>query len=277
MTFQFTKMQGLGNDFVVIDATRESFALSSQTIAHMADRRFGIGFDQMLVLTPPTDKSVDFNLRIFNADGSEVGQCGNGARCIARYISNQQLSKKKHFVLQTSHSRLSLFLENDNQVLVDMGSPKFEPHDIPYSGNKVASQYSLLLDATRVEFNIVNVGNPHAVIQVKDIEEAEVLRIGRKFSTHPDFPLGTNVGFMQIISPTQIKLRVYERGAAETLACGSGACAAVVIGHRLGLLDKKVLVSQRGGDLTITWDEQKNESIMMKGPAEFVYHGDWLE
>lgn len=275
MSFRFTKMQGLGNDFVVIDATRESFALSAETIAHMADRRFGIGFDQMLVLTPPMDKNVDFNLRIFNADGSEVGQCGNGARCIARYISTQQLSKKKHLVLKTTDSCLSLFLEKDHQVLVDMGSPKFDPQEIPYLADTTTSAYSLLLDATQIEFNIVNVGNPHAVIQVKDIEKADVVGIGSKFSIHPNFPLGTNVGFMQIISPTQVKLRVYERGAAETLACGSGACAAVAIGRRLGLLDEKVQVSQRGGNLTIIWDRQK--SIKMKGPAEFVYQGEWLE
>lgn len=277
MTIPFTKMQGLGNDFVVIDATKQSFDLTSKTIQRMADRRFGIGFDQLLAIEKAKDPETDFNLRIFNADGSEVGQCGNGARCVARYIQEKQLSKKKHLILKTSHSRLSLFLEKDNQVLVDMGIPKFDPEEIPFKANQRTSQYSLQIDETSLEFGLVNIGNPHAVIQVNDVENADVLGIGAKLSTHPNFPVGTNVGFMQIINPSEIKLRVFERGAAETFACGSGACAAVAIGRQLGSMEEKVQVFQRGGQLSISWTGQEKDSIRMKGPAEFVYHGQWLD
>ena len=255
MIIPFTKMQALGNDFVVIDATESPFQLTSDEISKMANRRLGVGFDQMLVLEPSHDKDIDFTYRIFNADGHEVEQCGNGARCIARFMSRSGLTDQREIKVKTSNSMMTLRLQKENQVAVDMGQPKFDPSDIPFIVDEPAEHYSLQLENTTVTFDVVNVG---------------------ELSSHPNFPQGINVGFMQLIDADHIHLRVYERGAGETPACGSGACAAMVIGRRQDLLQDRVRVTQAGGDVIVEWDEP-DSVIIMTGPADFVYHGEWLK
>ncbi len=274
MKISFTKMQGLGNDFVVVDATSMPFTLSTAQIQQMANRRFGVGFDQLLVLEPATADDVDFHFRIFNADGSEVGQCGNGARCIARFIRQQGLSDAASFRISTITDRLQLTLQADNKVSVDMGVPRFEPAEIPFAALSVENYYQLLIGNQKVGFGVVNVGNPHAIIPVEQIDAEQVATLGAALSRHEAFPKGVNVGFMQVLDPQNIRLRVYERGTGETLACGSNACAAVVVGRRNGLLQERVSVNQPGGDLTIEW-QGPDSSVLMIGPAEAVFSGEW--
>lgn len=275
MKIFFTKMQGLGNDFVVIDATRQPFKLNAAEIRQMADRHFGIGFDQLLLLEPPKDSKADFSYRVFNADGSEVTQCGNGARCIARYIQDKGLSKNANIRLATKAGVLQLHIEKDQQVTVNMGIPTFDPAQIPFIAEKPALTYPLAVGDEQVIISAVGIGNPHAVLEVPDVGTAPVQTLGAKIEQHPRFPERVNVGFMQILNPQQIRLRVYERGAGETLACGSGACAAVAVGRRASLLADQVQVQLRGGNLLIRW-AGGNSPLWMTGPAETVFTGEWV-
>ncbi|WP_423063132.1 diaminopimelate epimerase [Candidiatus Paracoxiella cheracis] len=274
MKVRFTKMQGLGNDFAVINATKDPFQLTTSQIQKMANRRFGVGFDQLLVLESSGRNGVDFNFRIFNADGSEVGQCGNGARCIARFIQEQNLSKASEFAISTLSDILHLKLENDDKVSVHMGVPHFNPVDVPFVADKAANLYDVEVNNQLVKLGVVNIGNPHAIIPVDQIDAGLVSTLGAQLSTHDRFPEGTNVGFMQVINPQNIRLRVYERGTGETLACGSGACAAVAVGRRNGLLQERVMVSQPGGSLSIHW-QGPDTPILMTGPATTVFQGEW--
>lgn len=276
MKIQFTKMHGLGNDFVVIDATQHPVTLSKAQIQQISNRRLGIGFDQLLLLESPKNSDVDFHYRIFNADGTEVGQCGNGARCIAQFIRENGLSHQSEIKVSTIAETLKLILQDDGKVIVNMGTPHFEPEKIPFIANDIAHYYDVQVAGTTVKLSVVNVGNPHAVIQVSQIHVEEVLRLGEALSTHERFPEGVNVEFMQIIDPHNIRLRVYERGVGETLACGSGACAAMVIGRRNGLLQERVTVNQPGGSLTIDWQGGPGMPITMIGPAKTVYRGEFL-
>lgn len=274
MKVQFTKMQGLGNDFVVINATHEPFKLTSSQIQCMANRRFGVGFDQLLVLESSSRADIDFNFRIFNADGSEVGQCGNGARCIARFIVEQNLSAAREFTISTLSDVLHLRLENDGKVSVRMGVPHFEPADVPFVADGLANLYDVTVDNQSVKLGVVNIGNPHAIIPVAQIDTGLLSTLGAQLSTHERFPQGANVGFMQVVNPHNIRLRVYERGTGETLACGSGACAAVAVGRRNGLLQERVMVSQPGGSLSIHW-QGPDTPVLMTGPATTVFQGEW--
>lgn len=274
MKVKFTKMQGLGNDFVVINATKQAFSMTASQIQKMANRRFGVGFDQLLVLESPASAEVDFNFRIFNADGSEVGQCGNGARCIARFIREQDLSQAREFRLSTLADVLKLNMQSDDKVSVHMGVPRFDPSDVPFVAKVVSNLYDINVDNQLVKLGVVNVGNPHAIIPVESIDANVVASLGASLSKHERFPEGANVGFMQVLNPQQIRLRVYERGTGETLACGSSACAAVVVGRRNGLLQERVTVSQPGGSLSIHW-QGPNTPVEMTGPAQTVFEGEW--
>jgi len=276
MKVEFTKMHGLGNDFAVINATQHSFQLTPSQIQQMANRRFGVGFDQMLVLEMSERDGVDFNFRIFNADGSEAEQCGNGARCIARFIREQNLSKSREFTLSTVSDVLRLKLESDDKVSVQMGVPRFDPAKIPFIADASANLYDVEVDNQLVKLGVVNIGNPHAIIPVKEIDADLVLTLGAQLSTHERFPEGANVGFMQVVDPQNIRLRVYERGTGETLACGTNACAAVAVGRRNGLLQERVMVSQPGGSLSIHW-QGPDMPILMTGPATTVFHGEWKD
>lgn len=274
MKLQFTKMHGAGNDFVVVDATRTPFRASAAQLGKLGDRRFGVGCDQILVVEPAQAAGVDFNYRIFNADGSEVGQCGNGSRCLARFIRDKGLSDKNIIRVQTQTSLLDLQIQPDGEVRVNMGVPRLEPAQIPFLAAARAAQHTLVLDGgDTVEFAAVSMGNPHAVMAVPDVGRAEVERIGQALQRHASFPQSVNAGFMQILDRSNIRLRVYERGAGETLACGSGACAAVVAGHLWDRLDAEVNVQVRGGMLRIEW-QGEGQPVWMTGPAETVYTGE---
>jgi diaminopimelate epimerase len=279
MKLTFTKMHGAGNDFVVIDATRERFRPTPELLARLSDRRFGVGCDQILVIEAPSSPDIDFDYRIFNADGSEVGQCGNGTRALARYVHEHGLSDKPRLRVQTATATMELQRLDGNQVRVNMGAPRFAPAQIPMT-LPPAERYRI--DSERfgvIEFGVANMGNPHAVILVADVDSTEVEAIGRELQSRRDvFPEGVNVGFLQIVDPTLGRLRVWERGAGETLACGSGACAAVAVGRRWGLLESRVTLQLRGGELQLEWSgvqaESQSESIMMTGPAETVFSGE---
>lgn len=272
----FTKMQGLGNDFAVIDGVTHSIKLNQTLIRDMADRHFGIGFDQLLLLEKTQDKQADFSYRIFNADGNEVGQCGNGARCAAKFLLEEGLTQKKTIILSTQERQLTVIVQNNDEVSVNMGIPKFSPKDIPFQTAQEQLTYPLVVDNQTFFIGVANMGNPHIVLIVDDTLHAPVLSLGPKFESHSQFPEKANVGFMQILDKNHIRLRVYERGAGETLACGSGACAAVAIGHRQNLLSDEVEVELAGGKLNIRIDEQ-NHSIWMTGAAEIVFKGEWLK
>ncbi len=276
MKLPFTKMQGLGNDFVVLDLTSSPTRLSPEQIRLLGDRHFGIGFDQLLQIEPPSEPDVDFDYRIFNADGQEVEHCGNGARCFARFVHDRGLTDKNPIRVKTVSRILELTLDSDGQVTVDMGRPIFNPADIPFRASESANVYRRVLqldgEATEIEFSALSMGNPHAVLIVKNVALAPLQKIGRALGAHPDFPKGVNVGFMEIESRIKVKLRVFERGVGETLACGTGACAAVVAGRSRNLLDETVLVSVTGGLLSISW-RQGNDPVMMTGPATTVFEG----
>lgn len=314
MKLPFSKMHGLGNDFMVLNSTDEKIILSSKQVQRLSDRHRGVGFDQLLLIEKSDDPNFDFRYRIFNADGGEVEQCGNGARCAAKFIAEQGLSQKKQWRLQTAKNAIVVRLEENGLVTVDMGQPIFEAAEIPFITDKIAPSYDIDVAGQTHTVAVLSMGNPHAVLLVDNINAAPVAELGAKIEMHPRFPKRVNVGFMQIIHPSsgltekddmqgaderktgmyknipedfervcnkadrflcksnQIKLRVFERGTGETQACGSGACAAVVAGIRLGLLDEKVLVSLPGGDLTIQW-QGDNSSVQMTGPAEFSYEG----
>lgn len=272
MLMNFTKMHGLGNDFVVIDAINQSISLSEQQIRKLADRNFGIGFDQLLMVDKPTTANADFKYRIFNADGSEVAQCGNGARCFARFVRDKGLTDKDEVVVDTDAGQLVLRFDAEGLITVNMGIPRHAPQQIPLLADAEAVSYIAPLSSGELRFSAVSMGNPHAVILVDDVNTAPVAVVGAEMESHSLFPQRANIGFMQIINRQQVKLRVYERGAAETLACGSGACGAVVAGIELGLLDQTVQVSLPGGDLKINW-QGRGQPVLMTGPAVSVYEG----
>lgn len=267
---KFSKMQGAGNDFMVIDAIHQTVKLSPQQIQQLANRQFGVGFDQLLLLE--SSSLADFKYRIFNADGSEVAQCGNGARCFVRFVAEQGLSDKKTITVETASGIISPTLEDNGQVTVNMGAPKFAPSDIPFIADTQANSYSLNVGDQVVQIAAVSMGNPHAVQIVDDVDSAPVVALGQQIEVHPRFPERVNAGFMQIIHPHHIKLRVFERGTGETLACGTGACAAVVSGIQLGRLTSPVKVTARGGELSIAW-QGNGAPVMMTGPAETVFTG----
>lgn len=272
MHFQFTKMHGIGNDFVVIDAVRQDIRLTADQVRFLADRRFGIGCDQVLLVEQPGRSDVDFRYRIFNADGSEVGQCGNGARCFARFVRDKGLTTKDTIVVETASGVITLYVEPDGQIRVNMGAPRFAPGQIPFRAEQEADRYGLEVASQAYAVGAVSMGNPHAVLQVEDMDTAPVAELGPAIEGHARFPERVNVGFMQVVDRTHIRLRVYERGAGETLACGTGACAAVVVGIRWGLLDETVQVDLPGGRLTIRW-AGNGQPVWMIGPATTVYEG----
>ena len=272
MNLKFSKMQGLGNDFVVIDAISQSLALTSEQIQQLSDRHFGVGCDQLLLVETPTVPEADFRYRIFNADGGEVEQCGNGARCFVRFVHEQGLTDKAEIRVETARGIILPRLEADGQVTVNMGAPRFEPAEIPFTADR-APLYALQVGQDEVQISALSMGNPHAVQVVADTESAPVAQQGPLIERHAHFPQRVNAGFMQIIDPHHIKLRVYERGAGETLACGTGACAAAVAGIQRGLLATPVSVTMRGGTLRIDWAGE-GEPVMMTGPAVTVFEGE---
>ena len=272
MMIQFTKMHGLGNDFVVIDAISQPVALTSAQICFMADRHFGVGCDQLLLVEKPVSDNADFKYRIFNADGSEVAQCGNGARCFARFVRDKKLTAKNEIRVDTDAGQLVLQLLEDGLITVNMGIPRHAPVQIPLKTDAESKLYLLNIDNLDVSFGAVSMGNPHAVLIVEEVSTAPVNALGAKLESHPFFPQRANIGFMQIIDRDTVSLRVFERGAGETMACGSGACAAVVIGIEQGLLDEKVRVTLPGGELNISW-QGRGHPVFMKGSAESVFEG----
>jgi diaminopimelate epimerase len=270
----FTKMQGVGNDFVVIDATRTPFALNAAQIRALADRRFGVGCDQVLVVERPESADADFRYRIFNADGGEVEQCGNGARCFVVFVRERGLTAKREIRVETKGGVIVPALTPDGEVVVDMGAPRFRPDEIPFDGGTGASFEPLDVGGRTVSISALSMGNPHAVQVVDDVDAAPVATEGPLIESHPRFPRRVNAGYMQVVDRANIRLRVWERGAGETLSCGTGACAAVVAGIRRGLLDHEVRVMTRGGPLTIGW-EGDGKSVRMKGAATKVFEGEW--
>jgi diaminopimelate epimerase len=289
MTIRFTKMQGLGNDFVVLDGIRQTIDVSPAAIRAMADRRFGIGCDQVL-LVEPARGDADFRYRIFNADGGEVEQCGNGARCFVVFVRDQRLTDKREIRVETAGGVIVPRLEPDGQVTVDMGVPRFEPSVVPFIDGQGAIVEPLDVAGNTVSVSVLSMGNPHVVQLVADIDAAPVSTQGPQIEHHPRFPQRVNAGYMQVVDRATIRLRVWERGAGETLACGTGACAAVVAGIRRGLVDSPVRVATRGGDLVIAWSGAQvsnntqgsndtrvsnNTPVIMTGPAGRVFEGEW--
>ena len=272
MEIEFTKMHGLGNDFVVIDAINQDITLGEKQVQYIADRHFGIGCDQLLLVEKSDSVDADFRYRIYNNNGSEVEQCGNGARCFAKFVHDEKLTEKTEVSVLTCNGRIILRLQDNGEVTVDMGSPILNPSDIPFQADQSQSSYDVTLADETVSFSAVSMGNPHAVILVNDVTNAEVERIGKALQNHECFPNSVNVGFMQIIDSTHVKLRVYERGVGETQACGSGACAAVVAGSIQGLLEETVETQLLGGNLSIHWAGDKNP-VMMTGSATTVFKG----
>jgi diaminopimelate epimerase len=270
---KFTKMHGAGNDFIVVDATRAPMILDAAGIRRLSDRHLGIGFDQMLVVEPARNRDTDFYYRIFNADGGEVSQCGNGARCFVRYVHDKGLSAKNAIRVETRSGVIEPRLEQDGRVTVNMGVPIFEPARIPFKAERPAPTYALEVDAKEREISALSMGNPHAVQVVADVDAAPVASEGPLIERHPRFPERVNAGYMQIVGRRHIKLRVFERGAGETLSCGTGACAAAVAGIARGLLDSPVKVDTRGGVLEIAWTGEA-QPVFMTGPAQSVFEGE---
>ncbi|WP_371822545.1 diaminopimelate epimerase [Methylococcus sp. EFPC2] len=272
MKLNFVKMQGLGNDFVVIDGVRQRVELSVEQVRHLGHRHFGIGFDQLLLVEPPLSANADFRYRIFNADGSEVSQCGNGARCFARFVYEQGLSDKTEVRVDTGAGQLVLHREAGGEVTVNMGVPRHEPVQIPLLADDEALEYEIEVEGSAYRYGAVSMGNPHAVLRVDNAAAAPVHTLGPLLESHARFPQRANIGFMQIVDPHHIRLRVYERGTGETLACGSGACAAVVSGIERGWLKQPVRVDLPGGSLQIRW-AGRGEPVYMTGPAVTVFEG----
>jgi diaminopimelate epimerase len=273
MPIRFTKMHGQGNDFVVLDGIRQAIAMTPAQARRIADRHLGIGCDQLLLVEPPASPSNDFRYRIFNADGGEVEQCGNGARCFARFVLDEGLTAKREIRVETAAGVIVPRVEDSGQVTVDMGAPRFEPREVPFLADALRPTYELRVAGLPVEVSVLSMGNPHAVQFVDDLESAPVASQGPLIERHPAFPQRVNAGYAQVVSRAHLKLRVWERGAGETLACGTGACASVVAGIRLGLLDGDVRVSTRGGDLRIRWSGG-NAPVMMTGDAVRVFDGE---
>jgi len=272
MLVRFTKMHGLGNDFLVLDTVTQKVKVNSAIVARLGDRNFGVGFDQMLIVEPPTNPDMDFRYRIFNADGSEVEHCGNGARCFAKFVRDKRLTAKETIAVETQKGPIYLTITEDKQVVVDMGVPVLEPQQIPFSADHQSATYPIEVEDRTVQISAVSMGNPHGVLVVDAVDKAPVETWGPVLEAHPKFPAKANIGFMEVISGAEIRLRVYERGAGETKACGTGACAAVVAGRLRGLLDDKVTVHLPGGTLLIEWAGE-GESLIMTGPATTVYEG----
>jgi diaminopimelate epimerase len=283
MLLRFTKMHGLGNDFVLLDLISQNIRLLPEQIRELGDRRTGIGFDQLLLVEPPENPDMDFRYRIYNADGTEAEQCGNGARCFMRFLRDRGLTTKIRVKLETNTGSIECKLEEDGNITINMGPPALCPEQIPFAADHVSIQYELELTSTSpthpgsqlpksVSISTVNIGNPHAVLLVDDVSKAAVSQIGPAIENHPRFPQRVNVGFMQVVARNKIKLRVFERGVGETRACGTGACAAVVAGRLQGLLDDQIEVMLPGGTLSVTWKGDDSD-ILMTGPASRVYEG----
>jgi diaminopimelate epimerase len=280
MRLKFTKMQGAGNDFVVLDALRSPLELTPALVRRLADRRFGVGADQILLVEPSRTPGIDFRYRIFNSSGEEVEHCGNGARCFVRYLHDHGLSDKTTVTVETVNNVLELHLGADGRVTVDMNHPLFEHAHIPFDADGLVPRreggfelWPLADVGAGVEVAVLSMGNPHAVLRVADVDAAPVALLGPRIETHARFPRHVNAGFMQVLEPGEVRLRVHERGAGETLACGTGACAAVVAGIRLGWLARRVTVHARGGDLLVEWPSNE-QSVLMTGPAETVFEGE---
>ncbi|QIL90545.1 diaminopimelate epimerase [Microbulbifer harenosus] len=272
MRLKFTKMHGLGNDFVMIDGITQRVKLTSDKVRQIADRHTGIGCDQLLLVEAPRDPDVDFRYRIYNADGSEVENCGNGARCFARFVRERRLTSKEQILVETAAGVLQLNVQGADQVSVDMGAPVLEPAKIPFQADIQAETYPLEVDGETYTVGAVSMGNPHAVLLVEDVDSAPVERLGAAIECHPRFPARVNVGFLQIIDRGHARLRVFERGVGETRACGTGACAAMVSARIRGLVDEELEITLPGGTLTIHWPGP-GEPVTMTGPATAVYHG----
>ncbi len=272
MVVNFTKMHGLGNDFMVVDMISHHVHLRPEQIKRMADRHMGVGFDQLLLVEPPGKPDVDFRYRIFNADGSEVEQCGNGARCFAVFVREKKLTNKERIRVETKKGDIELSINDDGRVLVDMGEPVFEPNRIPFKAEHEANLYPLEVGGEALQISAVSMGNPHAVYEVQELSDEAVSRFGPLIESHEQFPEKVNAGFMEVVHKKFIKLRVYERGVGETMACGTGACAAVASGIRRGVLESPVEVKLPGGNLRIEW-AGPGTNLMMEGPATTVYEG----
>ena len=272
MLLRFTKMHGLGNDFMVVDLISQRVHLSPEQIRYLGNRNTGVGFDQLLLVETPQSPDVDFCYRIFNSNGTEVEHCGNGARCFAKFVHDQRLTGKRDISVQTSNGRIMLKMRDDHAVEVDMGEPVLQPDQVPFEATTQAPSYSLEQDGHNYTLGVVSMGNPHAVLVVDDVASAPVFELGSKLEQHPRFPNKANIGFMQIIDRNTIKLRVFERGVGETKACGTGACAAVVVGQQQGLLDTNVTTQLTGGNLAIQW-QGPGHHLFMDGPATQVYEG----
>ena len=276
MALKFTKMHGLGNDFVVVDAINQHFELDSAGIKRLADRNLGIGFDQMLVVERAQSDQADFKYRIFNADGGEVSQCGNGARCFARFVHKQKLSDANLILVETNAGLLELEMINSSRVRVKMGIPTFDPKEIPLNTSVGCGQYKIDLYEQTILFSALGIGNPHMVIVVDDVNQCDLERLAPILSAHSFFPEGVNVGFMQIYDRKNFTLRVFERGVGETKACGSGACAAMVAGVQLGILDTETTVQLTGGRLHLEW-EGEGSPVMMTGETVMVFQGEMID
>ena len=272
MYIRFTKMHGLGNDFVVIDAVTQAVTMTDELARRLADRHTGIGCDQILLVEPPGHPDIDFKYRIFNADGSEVAQCGNGARCFAKFVHDRRLTGKTLLNVETYAGTLQLRIGDQQSYTATLGIPNFEPAQIPLVAEQAAPTYAIEVDGHNIDIAALSLGNPHAVLQVVDIQQAPIDTLGPMLESHSRFPERVNVGFMAVVSRHEINLRVYERGAGETQACGSGACAAAVAGIAQDLLDSPVKVNLPGGSLSIAW-QGKNQPVSVTGPATTVYQG----
>ena len=272
MLLKFSKMHGLGNDFVVIDLITQRFNLKAHHVRKLADRHFGIGCDQLLVVEPPTRPDVDFRYRIFNAEGSEVEQCGNGARCFARFVRDRKLTGKNPIRVETCSGVITLEIDEQRRVKVDMGAPRFNPPDIPFIADAQATEYSLEVAGQTLSVGAVSMGNPHVVLQVASTDAAPVETLGPLLEAHARFPNRVNVGFMEVIDRQHFRLRVFERGVGETLACGSGACAAMAVGVQQGLLDHQATAQLNGGTLELSW-QGEGHAVIMTGPATTVFEG----
>ncbi|MEK9791162.1 MAG: diaminopimelate epimerase [Halieaceae bacterium] len=272
MKLAFTKMHGAGNDFVVIDGVTQAVNLNTNQLRRLADRHRGIGCDQILMVTPPDSPDADFRYHVFNADGSRAGQCGNGARCVGRFLREKRLTRQREILLQTDDDSLALSLTEDGRVFAGLGAPRFAPAEVPFQADETQDQYTLDVQGQSLSIGALSMGNPHAILMVDDCDAAPVSTLGPLLEAHTRFPERVNVGFMQVQSRGEVKLRVFERGVGETDACGSGACAAAVHGMKLGLLDEEVLVSLPGGKLSVSWPSM-GDRVWLGGPTATVFNG----
>lgn len=272
MKLAFTKMHGAGNDFVVIDGVTQAVNLNTNQLRRLADRHRGIGCDQILMVTPPDSPDADFRYHVFNADGSRAGQCGNGARCVGRFLREKRLTRQRELLLQTDDDSLALSLTEDGRVFAGLGAPRFAPGEVPFQADETQDQYTLDVQGQSLSIGALSMGNPHAILMVDDCDAAPVSTLGPLLEAHTRFPERVNVGFMQVQSRGEVKLRVFERGVGETDACGSGACAAAVHGMKLGLLDEEVLVSLPGGKLSVSWPSM-GDRVWLGGPTATVFNG----